>query len=530
MKYNIIPTPLYEKLMNQYQLPSFCAKVLASYSNEQIKDILIYQEQPVVFNYMNEVLAKIKEHINKQSKIVIMGDYDCDGIMATSIMVKTFAMLNYQVGYYIPNRIKDGYGLNEDIVQQFIDKDYSLIITVDNGINAQEAIQLALDNNVDIIITDHHQREQDKKVDKALYLHPEDSNLDYYVSGGYVAYQLAKHLLGYEEDYLQALAAISLISDVMPLIKGNRKFIRTALKNINEKHYLPIISLATGFVDSAMISNIIAPKINSLGRLPDLFNPNKLVKYFCSENKLDIIHYAQEINECNNIRKQMSNDYLANFDEVTIDNNLLIVIDHELHEGLLGLLASRFTNMYNCVSIVGYQEDELIKASVRSIEQIDIYKILMKKANLFEKIGGHSQAMGLSFKIENLDKIKLFLEEELNKYEIEKPIYQVLKLQTDDLSINNIKSLRYLQPFGNQFENRLFLLKDVYVASIKKLTGDHYRIGVFLDENLVEVIFFNQKQLAIKMNDCLDIIVNLSINEFKGRESVNLIMEDYQIL
>lgn len=529
MKYNILPTPLHEKLMVEYQLPSFCAKVLASYSLKQINDVLAYQEQPVIFDTMNEVIVKIREHLNQKNKIVILGDYDCDGVMATSIMVSTFLKLDYQVGYYIPNRIKDGYGLNEELVQQFIDKDYKLIITVDNGINAQQAIEKALKNGVDVIITDHHQREDEKVVTDALYLYPGDSNLEYFVSGGYVAYQLASKLLEYEDDYLQALAAISLISDVMPLIKGNRKFIRTALKNINEKKYPQIVSLADSFIDSNTIANLIAPKINSLGRLPDLFNPNNLVKYFCNSNKMEIINFAQVINECNNIRKQMSNDYLNNFEEVIVDNNLLMVIDHQIHEGLLGLLASRFTNTYNCVSFVACHEGDIAKASIRSIAQIDIYQILMKRVELFDKIGGHSQAVGLSFNMSNLKKIEAFLEEELKNYQVEKPIYQVIQLQASDLNIDNIKSLRYLQPFGNQFENRLFLLKDVHVADIKKLKGDHYRVSIFLQGELFEVMFFNQKNLDIKMNDSLDIVVNLSINEFRNVEKINIIMEDYQI-
>ena len=529
MNYNIKDTTLATTIKNGYKLPDFCAKVLASYNQNTIKDVLCYQSQKVVFEQMDQAVDLIKEHIKQNNKIVIMGDYDCDGILATSILVKAFAKLNYEVGYYIPNRIVDGYGINVDIVDKFIAKDYKLIITVDNGINAKEAINYALENGIDVVVTDHHTIDETMQCD-IPYIHPAYSNLDYYVSGGYIAYALASSLLDYEDDYFQALAAITLISDVMPLNKGNRPFIRTALQNIQNKQYLQIVSLANGFVDSAMIATIIAPKINSLGRLPDIYNPNTLVQYFCSNKRTAIVNYAKEIEECNNIRKQMTNGFLEIINVDEINSNLFMLEDDGIHEGLLGLIASRFSNQYNCVSFIATKSNNEYKASLRSISGVNIYDIIARKSELFTKFGGHEQAMGLSYESDKSTEIRSVLEKELSQIEIEDKQYDVILLEEDDITIDNIISLRYLEPFGNSFEQPLFLIKDAIVANIKGLKNNlHHRVTILFQTKSFEVMIFNNPNLDIKVNDHVDLIVKLGINEFNGRTTPSIIVEDYQV-
>lgn len=528
MQYKILDTSLAKQIHDNYHLPEFCAKVLASYPKAVIKDVLTYQPQPVIFEQMLEALNLIKKHLNKNNKIMIMGDYDCDGILATSIMVKAFAKLGHKVGYYIPNRISDGYGLNDDIVNQVINKEYDLIISVDNGINAQSSINLALENNIDVIITDHHNLEEDKQTN-ALYIHPTYSNLNYPVSGGVVAFYLASALLDFEDDYLQALAGITLISDVIPLIKGNRPFVRKSLKNLNTQDFLQITALATGYIDSAMLANMVVPKINSLGRLPDFYNPNNLVKYFCSNERNNILNYAKVIEECNNKRKDMSQDYVFKYDNEP-ENNLMMLIEDELHEGIMGLLASRFTHKYNCISFIGTKNDGITKASIRSLDNVNIYDILSKRADLFDKLGGHKNAMGVSFKTCNYPLIKEYLETSLAQIDHQDKIYDVIKLSESDLSVTNVKNLRLLEPFGNGFAQPLFLMKNLLVLDIKSLKGGlHYKVSALFEKETFDLLFFNNSNLEIKKNDSLDIIVKLSLNNFRNVESVNLIVENYQV-
>ncbi|MDL2211575.1 DHH family phosphoesterase [Erysipelotrichaceae bacterium OttesenSCG-928-M19] len=529
MNYQIKDTSQAKTIHQNYNLPYFVAKVLASYSQEQILDILTYQDKEIIFDKMTNAVELVNNHVNKNNKIVIMGDYDCDGILATSIMVKGFAKLNYEVGYYIPHRIKDGYGLTINLVKQFIAKDYKLIITVDNGINAQEAIQYAIEHNVDVLVTDHHQVDLNKQ-SNVICLHPQYSNLDYEVSGGYVAYQFIKNLISYEDDYLHALAAITLISDVMPLVKGNRSFIRKALQNIQDFNYLQINVLANGFVDSSMIGSVIAPKINSLGRLPDIYNPNTLVKFFCSNKKIAILNYAKEIEECNNVRKQMTNDYYQELDNYTIKHNFLMIENDSYHEGLLGLLASRFSNQEKCVSFIATSNKDEYKASIRSIPEINIYNILSQYEYLFTKLGGHSQAMGVSYKKENAKEIKKVIENELKDLEIPEKSYDVIKLDEVDLELDNIIALRYLEPFGNGFQAPLFLIDNAIVATMKGLKNNqHYRLNILFETKSYEVMLFNVNSCDIKVNDHLDLIVKLGLNNYNGQTKLNIIVEDYLI-
>ncbi|MGL4382532.1 MAG: DHH family phosphoesterase, partial [Bacilli bacterium] len=349
MKINYLDTSKQGYIEDKYNLPPFCAKVLASYSNDQISDVLTSTKQPVHFNQMEQALTMINKHLQAQSKIIIVGDYDCDGILATSIIYYALKKLGHTPFFYIPDRIDDGYGLTSKLVSKLLPQQYDLIITVDNGINAKEAIQLALDASIDVIISDHHYLDETKQT-KAIYVHPTYSNLDYYISGGLVAFYLASALLQEEVPYLKALAAITLISDVMPLVKGNRLIIREALALINQGLFLNISSLHDGFIDSAVIGNIIAPKINAFSRMSELYNPNQLVKYFNTQQPQEIKAFAIVINECNELRKAKTKEYYTKYQDLKPEDNLLMIEDQNLSEGLIGLLASRFAYQYHCVS------------------------------------------------------------------------------------------------------------------------------------------------------------------------------------
>lgn len=414
-------------------------------------------------------------------------------------------------------------------MQKFIDKEYNLIITVDNGINAKAPIELALRNQVDVIITDHHSIDETSQT-KALYIHPAYSNLDYHVSGGFVAYNLAKALLNKDDKYLHALAAITIISDVMPLVKGNRLFVREALKNINNYKFSPIYKLVNGFVDSGSIGNLIAPKINAMGRLNDLYNPNQLVKYFNSVNEQELDAFSKMIEECNNKRKLLTQSYVNKYHHLKPVDNFLMIEDNDLHEGLIGLLASRFSNEYNCICYVGALNNDHYKASIRSPKAIDIYKYINDNNDLFIKYGGHRNAVGLSYYKANSESIHQIMTDALAKYDLSKE-YNVIALKAEDITIENIMSLRYFEPYGNEFERPLFLIKDAIVTKINPLKNKlHYRISILFNELNFDVMMFNVKSLEFDLSSKVDFVVNLSINDFNGKSSVNIISENYQIV
>lgn len=527
MHYVLLDTSKGPLISEKLKIPLFCANVLASKPDYIIKDILTYNKQDVIFDFMEKAITQIKEAIAQNKKIAIVGDYDCDGILATSLLYKAFLMLDYPVGYYIPNRFHDGYGLNKNIVDRLVAKDYQLIITVDNGINAKEALTHALNNHCQIIVTDHHELDETLQVAQVTYVHPKYSNLDYYVSGGYVAYQLAVNLLGKEDDYLKALAAITLISDVMPLVKGNRLFLREALQIMNQKRYPTLQQLASGFIDSTQIALSIVPKINAMGRLSDLYNPNQLVKYFSSDDLGQIKSFTQTIEACNNQRKALTNEYYQQYQDIKPKNNLIFIQDDNLHEGLLGLLASKFVNEHHGVCIVATKSAGLYKASVRSHDDINILAIIKKHEELFENYGGHAQAMGLAYRPENAELIKDVIELELLSIEVEEKAYQVVKLAQKDLNVIDVKSLRYLEPFGNGFEQPYFVIEKALLMELKAMKNKiHHRLHVMVGNEIMEMVLFNKSQLDLVKGAYYNFIVKLAINEYQG-EKVSVIVENY---
>ena len=197
---------------------------------------LIYHDFSL-FEEADMTLERIHEAIENEEKICIYGDYDCDGILATTILVQAFKELGVQVGYHIPNRFDDGYGLNIERVEQMAKRGYSLIITVDNGVKAFEAVERANELGIDVIITDHHQFDADLP-DACTFIHTKLSP-DYpfkEISGGFVAYKLASALLQKQDKYLYCLAAITTISDMMPLLDENRSLVKKALTFMNEEN------------------------------------------------------------------------------------------------------------------------------------------------------------------------------------------------------------------------------------------------------------------------------------------------------
>ena len=528
MNYRLLETSLSDKLGSSLNLSSLASKVLASKNKAVIKDFLDYQYQVPTFDMMDLAVKMIQESMSKNESILILGDYDADGILATSILKKTFEMLGYpHIHYYIPNRLSDGYGINVDQVGKAKLKGIDLIITVDNGINAVEAITKALELNIKVIISDHH-KPNEEYIAGVAYIHPALSNLDYPISGGMVAYYMSCALLGYEDDYLLSLACVTTISDVMPIIKGNRKLVRKGLSIINKMHYPSIELLANGFIDSSMIGTIISPKINSLGRLPDYYNPNHLVEYFTTSNFSLLQSYALEIEEVNKQRKELSNAFYEKHKQDDFEEKVLFIHDNDLHEGVIGLLATRFSNEYNCITIIATDNDQEYKASLRSVDGINIFDIVDSNPSLFLRYGGHNMAMGLSFEKEKMDDILEAFNQHLHDIEIKAKSYDVIEIDASELSVDSVKDLRRLEPYGHSFEQGHFLLKDGIVCGIKKLSGGlHHKVDVLYKENHLEMMFFFSQDLDLMINDRIDVIVNVGINSFRNKESVSCIVENY---
>ena len=538
MKYKIIEPQHYQQIQNQYHINSLLAKVIESrqYDENTLKDFinprLIYHDFSL-FEEADMTLERIHEAIENHEKICIYGDYDCDGILATTILVQAFLELGVEVGYHIPKRFDDGYGLNVKRVEQMAQKGYSLIITVDNGVKAFDAVERANELGVDVIITDHHQFDNDLP-DACTFIHTKLSP-DYpfkEISGGFVAYKLASALLGRQDKYLYCLAAITTVSDMMPLLDENRSLVKKALIFMKEEKY-PSLELLLGnqqTYSTTSIGFVIAPKINSFGRLPEFCSPNVLVKYFLKNAPRDfMVKVSQMAISLNTKRQTMTNQQYEMAKEGMGDDFLYWSSD-QVHEGLVGLIAGKYTREYERPGFVmAYDEKKgLYKGSARSIEGFSLHQFFMEHQDQFVAFGGHSLAGGFTVDEAHYDSCYQCIKDALKDLHLH-PTTTVLHIDEQDIDIKNVESLSLLEPFGMSNEEPLYMLKDVPVSQIQQLSqGKHLKMQTDLNRSHVSMLYFQHGDLYGKLKNIkkMSVIGTLQINEYRNQKSLNFIIKD----
>lgn len=543
MRWQILNDLDYKHYMQEYKINSLLAKIFAykNYSNPQVDSLLsnrlIYHDFSL-FSEAQMTLERIHEAIENNEKICIYGDYDCDGILATSILVEAFRQLGVEVGYHIPSRLQDGYGLNVTRVEQMAAKGYSLIITVDNGIKANEAIDLANELGIDVIVTDHHSH--DDNLPNAFSIIHTAISPDYPykpISGGFVAYKLASALLNKHDKYLFCLAAITTISDMMPLLDENRSLVKRALEFMKENKF-PQLELLLGNNQKYNVTSIgfiIAPKINSFGRLSEIVNPNHLVKYFLQNASTGILQaVSSKAIEINSKRQTMTNQqYQTVLASLDANDKFLYCYENEVHEGLIGLVAGKYTRQYNRPSFVMSfdQNKKIYKGSARAIEGLSLNNIFKEVEDVLDSYGGHELAGGFSVSKENVEnlksRLKIYLDEKLENYQL--PLIDAIEVFGDEISKNSVKQLELLEPLGNGNEETYFYVKDLVVNKVIQLSnGKHLRFDLDLPKAKVQALYFNQGKLYEQYKDAktISLIGKFNINVFNNVESINIIIEE----
>lgn len=542
MEWQVINDLDYKHYMQEYKINSLLAKIFAykEYSKSQIEtmlsDRLVYHDFSL-FSEAEITLERINEAIENKEKICIYGDYDCDGILATAILVEAFMQLGIEVGFHIPSRLEDGYGLNKERVEQMAAKGYNLIITVDNGIKAFNAIERANELGVDVIITDHHNYDDD--LPEAFSIIHTKISPDYpykEISGGFVAYKLASALLKHHDKYLFCLAAITTISDMMPLLDENRAVVKRAIAFMKENKY-PQLELLLGNNQQYSVTSIgfiIAPKINSFGRLSELVNPNHLVKYFCQDASIGLLKaVSSKAVEINAKRQEMTNkQYQAVLSNMATDDQFLYSYRDEIHQGLIGLVAGKYTRQYHRPSFVMTLDgkNNIYKGSARGIAGIALNDLFKQVEDILDSYGGHALAGGFSVKPENVEKLEqkltTCLNEQLKDYE--PPLVEVLEVTCDEISKEGVKQLELLEPLGNGNEEVIFYIKDLLIKKVTALSnGKHLRFDLDLPNTRAQALFFNHGELYEKYKavNTINVIAKFNINVFNNIESVNLIIE-----
>ena len=468
---------------------------------------------------------RILEAKDNNEKIFVVGDYDADGICAASIMKILLDKLGIENDYYIPNRFTDGYGLNEDIVLKAKDNNSDLIITVDNGVKALDAINKAKELGIDIIITDHHTIEEELK--DVLVVHPDYMSDEYkYLCGAAVALEISRYLIG-DDEISTALAAVASIADVMVLSKETREIVKAGLEIIKKKIPYSIYALNNGGeIDYETIGFQIAPKLNCVGRLADKADVNVMPEYLISDSHIYIDDISREINNFNDQRKELQRTQVTKAKELMNDDPFIIVADESFHEGVNGIVAGRLTEEFNRPSLVMSIKDGVYKGSARSPEGINLIELF--KDNEYVKGGGHKSAAGYSVKKEDFkafyDKCQNDTKELLDKVVVREKEYIALDL--NDLTVQNFKELSRIEPKPKQLANIKFAIS---AQKVSRIFNNENVVKFMVGTNSEAVLFKNSEYYknngfnGLKDNEYL--LGRLTLNEYKGNIKVQMIVE-----
>ncbi|MFA5236101.1 MAG: DHH family phosphoesterase [Bacilli bacterium] len=459
-----------QKLLDYYQLDeSAYARLVRPLSEDDLP-------RRDDFEDLGRIVARIHRAIFDHEKIVIYGDYDADGVLATSILVDAFKRMDYDVGYYVPNRYQDGYGLQVGKVQEISDKGYRLIITVDNGVNAHEAVTKAYELDLEVILTDHHEFSADIPRNEGV-LHPFISKNPFPYCGAVMALILSRALLGHLEPYHLALASIATISDMMPLYNGNRDLVRLGLSVMNEKKFSTINLLAEGQpIDENLIAMTIAPSINAIGRLTENSTINRLVKYFISEDIAEQMTLANWIKETNRSRKELTHSAIITLPSLEGEETAIVHLSHE-KEGLIGLLANRLVNQYErpvVVFTLDSSDPSLLIGSARTPLGYNLIEAFEKLRSYFIKGGGHANAGGLTIEVSRYDDFKAAFIKHFTEVKVDRITPASILIGLQEFSFENYEILRSLSPFGQGFKAPIFRFEGLRTDQLHFIKDGRY--------------------------------------------------------
>lgn len=408
-------------------------------------------------NYQLDVLNEFKDKLlsYKDRKFFIVGDYDCDGICATAIIKKLFDDIGIDSNYYIPSRTKEGYGINENIIDTAKQNGFDCLLCLDNGIAANSKLKYAYDLGIKVFIIDHHEY-QDEPMCEA-YLHPSAFEKQYFdmCAGGLCA--LLSNSFRYDE-LTTALGGLATLADMVTIFNYNRYLVSQMLEIVKKGNIVPInLLLGKNDITYKNISFNVVPKINAVSRLDDLMNVNYVVKFLLADEK-NAIPYFDKIEHINKARKEYSQQMFSLACRLVDESKNIIVIKHDdFKEGLCGLVANRLLETYGKPVIVLSQEDGLLKGSGRSVPGFNMYEYLKNIEGLFDTFGGHELAVGLSIKEEKFEELIEYINHNEVKYN--EKYTNVITIDPNEVSFNMLSEIDSLMPFGSGFVEPLFAFK-----------------------------------------------------------------------
>jgi single-stranded-DNA-specific exonuclease len=451
-----------------------------------------------------------------------------------------------QVNFFLPHRVRDGYGLSKRIVERAAKNKYTLVITVDNGITAFEPARCARELGIDLIITDHHQTHNEIP-DAFAVINPQQHDCSYpykHLAGVGVAFKLLSlvfDMMGHAlPEKVYELLMFGTVADVVPLTGENRFWVRHGLHHVNDNESMSLRVLKENVrstkpsLSSRDIGFSIAPQINALGRLED---PRQGVKFLIGSDEQEVNQVGRVLHELNQARKLIEQSIVADI-QSDIDNgyidphaeSVIISSRSNWQPGVIGLAASRMVSQYHRPTFLFHEKkDGTITGSCRSIPGLNVFQALEQSRDMLTKFGGHAAAAGLSMPKEQLPafkkQVEAYIAATLQPEDFVKKLHIDAMMTMEQVSKKLMADLRYLEPFGCANDQPVFYLQDVYAIEPPQLLKDvHVKCRVFADGIIKPVIFFNRPDIydaIVQSGDrSFDMAVYVVENHWNGKTSI----------
>ncbi len=532
---------------------------------------------PFLMADMHKAVARIQTALERHEKIVVYGDYDVDGVTSTTILYSYLRMRGGDVRYYIPNRIGEGYGVNLEALRGFAAAGCTLMITVDTGITAIAEIASAKEFSLDTVVTDHHECRAELP-DAVAVVNPRRPDCPYpfkELAGCGVAFKLICALemklasaslydaLKFAATNFGELVAIGTIADVMPLTDENRIIVSYGLKLLENTNAIGITALmrASGLIvtdqdgaeirkkiTSSGVGFTLAPRINAAGRIS---SASFAVELFLTEDPVRANQIAIELCETNRRRQAEENSIIEDAEKKLLeqcrpDDRVIVLADDHWHHGVIGIVCSRLTEKYNLPSILvsfegqeGGSEHDIGKGSGRSIHGLNLVEALAACEDILTKYGGHELAAGLSVERGKLDAFRRAINAHAEHILGERELCRITTIDTElaptEISLRLAKELYLLEPFGISNAQPIFETDHMVITDIASLSGGkHTRLTLSATSTPSEprtqftALLFGTPtaEFAYHAGDLVDVAYNLEINDFRGRQTVQLLVRD----
>lgn len=557
----------FQKIGSEFGIDPVIARLIRNRDIQDMKEIRSYLygtlaeiPSPWKMKDMERAVQILQKKITQKKKIRIIGDYDIDGVTATCILLKGLKRLNANVDTYIPDRVKDGYGMHEQLIDKALEDGIDTILTCDNGIAAAAEIEYAKKEGLTVIVTDHHDIPFRDTEDGRIWIipkadavvNPKQNDCLYpnkNICGAVVAWKLIWSLyerLGIDSDEIWdflELAAIATVGDVMDLQGENRIIVKEGLKKLSStsfeglKALICVNNLEGAEITAYHVGFVIGPCINASGRLDTAARSLELL---LADNMEDAMKLADDLYDLNQSRKAMTEQGKEQAIQSIEENNLgkdrvLVVYLPDCHESLAGIIAGRIREAYNKPVFVLTKGADGVKGSGRSIEAYSMYEELVKCSDLLTQFGGHPMAAGLSMEEKNVELFRRRLNDNctLTEQDLIPKIMIDVPMPISYLSKKLTEQLKVLEPFGKGNSKPLFAQKNLRAVGIRVLGRNRNVAKMFLiDENGIKMdaVYFGEAQEFVdfvQAHDTISVTYYPEINVFQGRENLQVVIKNY---